>query len=624
MKTVIDSLLVTLGLDAGAFIAGTDKAKKKKKELTDQVKRASTDQETLDRRTEDAGRKRQRDADERAKKTVEGYKKIRNEVAGLFLLFTAGKGLKNFLEDTLNNAAGLGFLAKNLKTTTEDLNAWQRASERANGSVAGINAQLKESNDTLAQLHAGMGPNEGLQAFFRFGGSTSDLKDGNTYLLARAKIISDTFKVDPSQAALQAKMLGVSEDQFDFIKQGPEAILKQVEAQKKNSVITQDLADAAQRLKVQWLDLTQSLQATTIAVLTPLLPVLERFAKWLITIAETIAAHREDIAAWVEKFVNADWSGVAGKAQAFANDILEITRNIRGMIDTWDEWTGNSKVKTAGVTKLPGAIRIGKTDDLNVDAAKTGKPQSHEQKPENKTLAAISDGIELAFARTLASFGNKAAGEFVRDKTGKDDYNVGPKAAGASDKSSVHAKLMKMGWTSEQAAGIVGSLTQESGLDPAAKNKQSGAYGIGQWLAPRRADFKAWAGKDIEGSTLDEQLGFQQFELTNGKEKRAGDLLRAAKTAADAAKIHANAYERPGADEANIARRQAVANGVMATQSAAASPIGGNKTSMNTSDTKIEAINIYTQATDAQGIAQALRPAVEKYTFATQANTGMV
>lgn len=624
MATVIDSLLVTLGLDAGAFTAGVDKAKKKKKELSDQVRRSTNEQETLDRRTEDATKKRQRDEEARAKRTVDGYKKIRNEVLGLFALFTAGKGLKDFLVDTLNNAAGLGFLAKNLKTTTEDLNAWQRASERANGSVAGINAQLKESNDTLAQLHSGLGPSEGLQWFFRLGGSSSDLKDGNSYLLARSKIISDTFKIDPSQAALQAKMLGISEDQFDFIKQGPEAILRQVEAQKKNSVITQDLADAAQRLKVQWLDLTQSLQATTIAVLTPLLPVLERFAKWLIAIAETIADHREDIAAWVNKFINADWSGVANNAQAFAKDILDIVKNIRTLIDTWDEWTGHSKVQTPGVDKLPGAIRIGKTDDLNIDAVKTGKAQSQPQRAKNETLASIGDAIEMGFARTLASFGNKAAGEFVRDKTGKDDYNVGAKSATAGSKDSVHAKLIKMGWTPEQAAGIVGSLTQESGLDPAAKNKTSGAYGIGQWLAPRRADFKAWAGKDIEGSTLDEQLGFQQFELTNGKEKRAGDRLRAAKTAAEAAKIHNDDYERPGANEANVARRQAIANGVMATSAAAAAPVGGNKTSMTTSDTKIENITINTQATDAAGIAQSLRPALEKYTFATQASTGLV
>jgi hypothetical protein len=134
-------------------------------------------------------------------------------------------------------------------------------------------------------------------------------------------------------------------------------------------------------------------------------------------------------------------------------------------------------------------------------------------------------------------------------------------------------------------------------------------------------------------------LEFFQYEVTKGKEKAAGDKLRAAKTTAEAAKIHSDAYERPGAGEANIARRQALGATLDASQraqnaaAAAGMPAGAaasapavntvSKSSTTTSETKIDTINIHTQATDANGIAKDLRPAVEKYTFATQANTGM-
>ncbi len=151
-------------------------------------------------------------------------------------------------------------------------------------------------------------------------------------------------------------------------------------------------------------------------------------------------------------------------------------------------------------------------------------------------------------------------------------------------------------------------------------------------------DFKEFSGKDLKGSTLDEQLAFFNHEVSSdGKEARAGRLLRGAKTAEDAARIHSEAYERPGAEEANIGRRQrlaaqfaaadraanAGASGRLPAGAMASLPGSTTRNSTSTNETRIEAINVYTQATDAPGIAAAMRPAVEKYTFANQANTGM-
>ena len=132
-------------------------------------------------------------------------------------------------------------------------------------------------------------------------------------------------------------------------------------------------------------------------------------------------------------------------------------------------------------------------------------------------------------------------------------------------------QLQGMGWTREQAAGIAGSFMQESQGKSDARNKTSGAYGLGQWLGSRRADFEKWAGHPLEGSSLDEQLRFFNYEVTQGKEQGAGRRLRAATTAAEAADIHSKYYERPGAAEANNARREAFAAQIYAGQSQLAS-----------------------------------------------------
>ena len=114
-------------------------------------------------------------------------------------------------------------------------------------------------------------------------------------------------------------------------------------------------------------------------------------------------------------------------------------------------------------------------------------------------------------------------------------------------------------------------------------------------------------------------------------------MLRGATTAEEAARIHSEAYERPGADEANVARRQRMAaqyaagsrmaNAAsvagMPSGSAASMSGAGRTTSNNSTDIRIDQITVSTQATDAPGIAQAIRPAIEKYTFANQANKGM-
>lgn len=130
----------------------------------------------------------------------------------------------------------------------------------------------------------------------------------------------------------------------------------------------------------------------------------------------------------------------------------------------------------------------------------------------------------------------------------------------------IAGKLQAMGWTPEQAAGIAGSFLQESSGDHTAVNKSSGATGVGQWLGSRKKDFAEYAGKPLEQSTLDEQLAFFQHEVTAGKERSAGNKLRATTNAADAARVHRKFYERPGEHEAHDDKRVRYGEQILAAQ----------------------------------------------------------
>ena len=118
------------------------------------------------------------------------------------------------------------------------------------------------------------------------------------------------------------------------------------------------------------------------------------------------------------------------------------------------------------------------------------------------------------------------------------------------------------GWTKEQAAGIVANLIYESGGQLNHRQAQFGGgpgYGLAQWENPRQADFKRVMGVDIRESTFEQQLAFVQWELKN-TESRAGNALRGAGSAADAANVFLRQFERPRDPDASQAERTRLAN----------------------------------------------------------------
>ena len=141
------------------------------------------------------------------------------------------------------------------------------------------------------------------------------------------------------------------------------------------------------------------------------------------------------------------------------------------------------------------------------------------------------------------------------------------------------------GWSLAQAAGIVANLDIETGgtFNPAAVGDGGKAYGIAQWHPDRQAHFQSWAGRSIRGSTFEQQLEFVQFELTEGREKRAGNRIRQTTTPQDAAAITDQFYERSdGTARARRIRRAITLAGNAAqdaTQTNQASNTGGGSES---------------------------------------------
>lgn len=157
------------------------------------------------------------------------------------------------------------------------------------------------------------------------------------------------------------------------------------------------------------------------------------------------------------------------------------------------------------------------------------------------------------------------------------------------------AFFVSKGWTLAQAAGIVANLEAESGLRPDAVGDGGRAYGIGQWHPPRQANFAAVMGKDIRGSSFEDQLAFVHAEL-QGTEKAAGTALAKCSTAAEAGACVSRFYERPADREGEATKRAALATRIFAEsntvpgESRSESAVGNNAAAPTPPEKKMTAL----------------------------------
>lgn len=596
MATVIDALIVTLGLDAKQYKQGQKEVVKGLDSTRDQARKTAADMERS------------------GKQAAQFFSKVRNEALAMLAVFTAGVGIKNFVANTVTGAASLGRLSQNLNMSTADLRAWQKAAERAGGTAEGIVGQLQESARSVGEFRLGQA-NATTQAFFRFGGSVDDLRDGNTFLLARARIVSDLYKTDKERAAVVAQQLGIDQATFDLIKQGPAAIQRLVAEQRKRATVTEADAKAADKLRIQFLDMRDSLEKTAMRVTITLFPVFERMLSYFERLGQWFDEHGEDVEKWVTNAVD----GIV----RFAKAADEAAKSVGGWQNVLIALVGLKLLGTvASLVRLAGALGgVGK--GLATIAAASG------------ALKVLGPLGMLVYSRGL----NAGEDEELARRRAMGPTIDNPELPQRGNAREAVDALVKMGWTREQAIGIAANLQQESNFDPEAIGDNGKAYGLAQWDPDRQAMFKKVMGKDIVGSSFREQLQFLDWELRN-TEARAGKRLKMETTAAGAAASVSKNYERPANEQLEMERRRKLAENIVRTLGGAgAASVPGNMAAANAAragytsnvttsgdtnnTTRIDNITINTQATDAAGIARDIRREVGMYNDASLANTGV-
>ncbi|UQX56051.1 phage tail tip lysozyme [Cytobacillus pseudoceanisediminis] len=148
--------------------------------------------------------------------------------------------------------------------------------------------------------------------------------------------------------------------------------------------------------------------------------------------------------------------------------------------------------------------------------------------------------------------------EVGRVVTSKSSSSTSVSSGGTS--SQIWNFFKSKGFTDSVVAGIMGNLQLESGLNPNALNKSSGAFGIAQWLGGRKtglSNYAASMGTSI--SDLNTQLNFLWKELKS-TEKRTLNYLNSNQGASEASIAAAfdRLFER--SEGTHIPQRQQFAN----------------------------------------------------------------
>ncbi|TIS03569.1 MAG: hypothetical protein E5X13_05350 [Mesorhizobium sp.] len=624
MPTVIDSLIVTLGLDP--------------KDFTDQQKKTS--ESWL--KTVNAFRKGGKDVEESSKRAAETVNLITRRVLELFAVITGSQALSEFVRKLTNADASLGRFASSLGESPQRIAAWEHAAERFGGSADATASTLERVNKQLYNLNKN---GEALPREFSqlqaWTGMRIDPNHGlDRYLSDVAAALQRLHQIDAGAAHNVAQALGIDPATEQLMYKMGRNIDDYLGRLEKSLSPTNEAIQSAQKLQASWAELLQHLIALANAIYDKLGPVLveaaDKMTAWIEKNQDWI---RTGIVDAVKKFIDflekIDWHAVGTGMQNFATGAKEVVDGVGGIVHATEIlfglWLGakflrvlaNMRMLAAGGTRA--GLGFLSTISTGVGMLLAG-------------AAAIKWGGSHLRADPHAGDHGTIGNFLMRHLRKAPETTVDGKSVSKSNPLPVTVTDQKgEGGFWSNLVSSVGSLfgagTTGGSAGKAGTANSIGAVGIGQWLSPpRKRALMAFAkARGKNWNDFDTQLQFALSEI-NGAENRSGRALRNAKTDAQGATA-ASMYERAEGYNAwtgtdNFTGR--TYRGMKAINTGAASAALSNIYSTHTattSNSSVEAhigkIEVHSQATDANGVAADINDALSRRLFTAQANSGL-
>jgi hypothetical protein len=235
--TVIDSLVVELGLDPTKFTKG-------QRDALDAFKK-----------TQGEFDKRLKDLEEGGKRAGNSFGSITTAAEGL-LGVLAGAGMAAFARDTMNSAAATGRMATNIGVAAGELSTFGRVIERNGGNAESAMASMKGFTDQVSRLkYLGQGSQE-LMMFM----GTIGAGPGTNALDAYMKFAewAEKHRNDPQLVNTVGQMGGLDQSAINEALKGVRQVREDWE-KAKFGALTPEQAAAMQRMQEAWVSLDQAI-----------------------------------------------------------------------------------------------------------------------------------------------------------------------------------------------------------------------------------------------------------------------------------------------------------------------------------------------------------------------------
>jgi hypothetical protein len=377
MATVIDSLIVKLGLDSTDFQRGE--------------KRVADGLDNTRKRTERTGKQ----VEASGKQAAEFFGQMQSAAVRFFAVLTVGRGLSDFTRTIIQTGAQLDRMAKNFGTSTDRLSRWTAAVKVNGGTAEGFLGTMQGLSSALTELK--LTGNTGILPYLQaLGVSVADAEGKARPLENILADIGDKLKELPSRedAFNIGSKLGIDDATINLLLKGRAEVEKLLAAQKAYSEAD---AEAARKAAENWEQVKVNIERTTQELVIKLLPALEKLAKSMERFAEVAVPTLTIV---VDQFVKLDeatdgWATTLGLA-------LVTLRLITGPATL-----GGLGKLAAGIGKL-GAVGAAGA----VGYAAGG--EIYERLPRG-----AQETIGESIARALAFFGNEEAARSVAINNGQ-------------------------------------------------------------------------------------------------------------------------------------------------------------------------------------------------------------
>lgn len=286
--TVIDALLVTLGLDTSQFRKG-------QQEVSDDLKKQREDAKNTAKEMAEQG-----------KKAASFFSSIKTELLALTGVTVTAGGLMSLVKNTTSGLMDLSIQSKALGLSARELDGWSKSAEAAGSSAEKISASLQGFQGAIQGARVGDYSSSifgGLAQLNALTGQNFDVWGQDASSLAKTSLDALRKISDPNLRRQVGLSLGFDDATLQRNQEGK--FLPDVDRLTKSSGITDASTKGAKEFTAAWAELNQSLETTKNQFYTFLIPYVREFNGVLRDLSDWMKSHPKEMKAGIDAFFGA-------------------------------------------------------------------------------------------------------------------------------------------------------------------------------------------------------------------------------------------------------------------------------------------------------------------------------